>query len=310
MAGGTACAARIGGGVQCWNTADGLTAPETATGLVDVRQLATNDAWVCALGGDGSVSCWGHDGRTGFGPTPVPRVNNVIGINVGTFVDSHACAILGDGTVQCWDFPNPVPGPLAGITGAVEFSSGTGDHMCALERDGSVACWGNNQGGQLGSGDTLEHADPVIVTGLARVKALAVSESHTGALLDDGSVVCWGVCGSAIALEPAAVPNLHGTVDLGSGTDFNNCVRTIDGHARCACLGVTEAFVGVSNCDFAFLPVPDLDQVTYVTEGAFGVACAARADSSVWCWSPMFPDGQPSSSNLPLGEPVRIPLTL
>src|SRR5215467_9587668 len=127
MAGGTACAARIGGGVQCWNTADGLTAPETATGLVDVRQLATNDAWVGALGGDGSVSCWGHDGRTGFGPTPVPRVNNVIGINVGTFVDSHACAILGDGTVQCWDFPNPVPGPLAGITGAVEFSSGTGD---------------------------------------------------------------------------------------------------------------------------------------------------------------------------------------
>src|SRR6185295_4005862 len=40
-------------------------------------------------------------------------------------------------------------------------------HTCARKTDGTLWCWGNNQFGQLGSGDTVAAAGPVEVTALA-----------------------------------------------------------------------------------------------------------------------------------------------
>jgi alpha-tubulin suppressor-like RCC1 family protein len=49
--------------------------------------------------------------------------------------------------------------------GAVSVAAGNG-HSCALLEDGQVNCWGNNDHGQLGTGDWANKLIPTPVTGL------------------------------------------------------------------------------------------------------------------------------------------------
>ena len=66
--------------------------------------------------------------------------------------------------------------------------------MCA---DGSVAAWGNNNYGQLGTGDTLTCRVPVLVKPIGalagkHVVAVAAAAYGSFALCDDGSLAAWG----------------------------------------------------------------------------------------------------------------------
>jgi alpha-tubulin suppressor-like RCC1 family protein len=58
--------------------------------------------------------------------------------------------------------------------------------------NGQVACFGQNNDGQLGTGDTVSSAFPVTVDGLPPAKSLAAGERHTCAVLADGRLACWG----------------------------------------------------------------------------------------------------------------------
>ena len=59
-----------------------------------------------------------------------------------------------------------MPVPVSELDGssldtAVSLLSGGNAHTCALLEDGTVWCWGNNESGQLGSGDNTNTNTPV-----------------------------------------------------------------------------------------------------------------------------------------------------
>jgi alpha-tubulin suppressor-like RCC1 family protein len=116
----------------------------------------------CALGGDGSIDCWGYNG---YGQ-------------------------LGDGTTT--DSMTPVT--VSGITDATDVAGGD-IHNCALVADQTIRCWGYNGYGQLGNGTGADSATPVSVIGITNAVAISGGWRHTCAVLDDGTVRCWGYNG-------------------------------------------------------------------------------------------------------------------
>lgn len=111
---------------------------------------------------------------------------------------------LGD-TTNRGDSAATVPSkldPIALGTGrkAVAISA-RGASVCAVLDNGELKCWGNNQKGQLGTGDTKALGDgpeemgdklKAVSLGGSKVVAVSAADSHTCALLDGGGVKCWG----------------------------------------------------------------------------------------------------------------------
>lgn len=66
-------------------------------------------------------------------------------------------------------------------------------HSVALMQDGSIYTWGQNNKGQLGVGDRIDHYEPVAVSTIADVKQIKVGEGFSIALTQSGEVYSWGV---------------------------------------------------------------------------------------------------------------------
>jgi len=228
------CALLTNHTVECWgwNNQGQLgynTAPVQVKGiggvgtLSDVVQISAGGARTCALLTDGTVECWGSNGRGQLGDgtridslTPV-QVKDAAGVGVllnATQVSTgglRTCALLADRTVQCWgagwlgdgttiDSTIPVPvvgyegiGPLSNVT---QISTGV-SHTCALLTDGTVECWGGNLFGALGNVGSSSPT-PVQVTGvggsglLSDAIQISTGDDDTCALRSDNTVVCWG----------------------------------------------------------------------------------------------------------------------
>lgn len=162
---GLLCCAPISRADQSGSAARGLQA-----GLLDV-----GGEHACAVLGDGSVRCWGHNnaGQLGYGDT----------------------SDIGDN-----ELPSAA-GPVKLGPGRTARAIATGtDHTCALLDDGTVRCWGRNNAGQLGQGNTSDIGDnetpdtvPPVQLGPGR-KAVAITAGNSiaCALLDDATVRCWG----------------------------------------------------------------------------------------------------------------------
>ena len=138
------------------------------------RAITAGAVHTCAILDDGSLRCWGFNGkgRLGLGTTATvgddERAGQVLPVDLGA---GHTATAVDAGE----------------------------QHTCALLDDGSVRCWGSAASGQLGSGDTRTigdnespgSVDPVDLGG-ARAMAISAGQAHTCARLDDGSVRCWG----------------------------------------------------------------------------------------------------------------------
>jgi len=210
---------------------------EPGGGQVDVTAVSAGAAYTCAVAG-GDVWCWGANtyGQAGRepgvsqGPAKVLEPEkvaaldryNVIDISAagldvsGGYLGGHTCALTADGDVWCWganysgqigngDEGSPVSTPvkveileLGGGQVDVTAVSAGGSHTCALA-GGDVWCWGNNDYGQVRTGDEGSLVlTPVKVEilelggGQVDVTAVSAGGSHTCALAG-GDVWCWGI---------------------------------------------------------------------------------------------------------------------
>lgn len=205
-----------------------------------VRAVSPGSSHACALLDNGQVKCWGDNavGQLGLGDErargndPGEMGDNLPAVDLGAgrtavsvlaSLDS-SCAVLDNGVLKCWgynragrlgtgtniDYYGRHPGEMGDALPAVNLGTGRTAkalaggvlHTCALLDDETVKCWGNNTGGELGQGDTVQRGRlatqmgdnlrPVDLGAGRRVRGLAVDRDSSCALLDDGRVKCWG----------------------------------------------------------------------------------------------------------------------
>ncbi|MEZ5184760.1 MAG: fibronectin type III domain-containing protein [Candidatus Nanopelagicales bacterium] len=260
-----ACAILQDGSVTCAGNGDqgqlgmgsvGYRDEPVTVPLGPATAITAGEAHTCALV-DGRAYCWGNGSygqlgdpakRSSLVPIPV----SVTGVLAGKTLVSitaggyHTCAIDTGGKAYCWGRNQegqlgnggggsafePVavtdPGkPLAGISAGSE-------HTCAVATDGSGFCWGNNQAGQLGTGDAVDSSVPVGVTGGHHFTAISAGRRATCGIAD-GVALCWGSnawaqlgTGDMIPrLAPTAVTGLAGlTMHLVSAGVSHACAAT------------------------------------------------------------------------------------
>jgi alpha-tubulin suppressor-like RCC1 family protein len=189
----------------------------------------------------------------------------------------HACAVVNS-KLYCWgqssDGELGLPlgediGPRVISVSSPRAPAAGRAHSCVLDNTGRVYCFGDNQFGQLGSGDPEpQNATPSLVTLPAPAVALASSFDHNCALLSDASLWCWGA-------------NREGQLGLGDthpGADHFEPVR-----------------VGTQH------------DWTFVSTGQ-GHSCGIRAPGSLYCWgrNTGFQIGQGSSEPQQYRSPQRV----
>ncbi len=99
----------------------------------------------------------------------------------------------------------------------------------ALLATGEVESWGENESGQLGTGDTSERTVPVAVKRLKNVKSVSAGADHSLALLSNGTVMAWGnnelgqlgTGNTKSSNVPVAVKGLSGVTAVAAGGNFS-----------------------------------------------------------------------------------------
>jgi alpha-tubulin suppressor-like RCC1 family protein len=269
------------------------TAPR-AIGNFDVARVGAGGPHTCALKANGKVACFGH---SAFNELGRPNAEDPL-CTAPFFYDyqataNHQCA----GTLVEVMF-----GALAKTTSVVSGEI----HSCALA-DGKVQCWGAGGSGQLGrpgAGAAELNAqivvtDPLLLTALDGVTALANDGAkHTCALRSNG-VVCWGLNDvGQLGADPVANPlrgfagppitGTAGALSIGVAERVTCAVRA---DATVACWGADLAALADGGVGSSFVPVAVkgplgvgvLNTVVAVAPGSRH-ACARKNDGSVWCW--------------------------
>jgi len=298
-----------------------------------VIQVTAGEWHSCAITNDGGAYCWGYnrDGQLGNGNTdsstkPVAVFasdalagKSVIQVTAGGL---HTCATTTDGGAYCWGYndkgelgtgkyPNPTwplsildTGALAGKV-VTEVSTAM-YHGCAVTSEGRAYCWGNNDYGQLGSGNTVSSPEPVAVlsSGVLAgkfVTHIATGEFHTCAVADDGGAYCWGVNDDGelgngntnSSTKPVAVfasGALAGksVIQVTAG-QYHTCAVTSGGTAYCwGWNGQGE--LGNGNTNSSTKPVAVLSSgalagksVVKISSG-YEHTCAVTDDGGAFCW--------------------------
>jgi alpha-tubulin suppressor-like RCC1 family protein len=187
------CALLQDGSVKCWGWQRGFEdapvkpdEPVTTVylpGGLSARELGAGGAHTCAALSDGTVRCWAVTDHA-FEPVDVmPAVmfqgtDEVARLGVA---GGRGCALFAGGSVECWTIPEDGSAMRAERLDlgrrALEMSVAGGRtryHGCALLDDNSVKCWGQNDQGQLGTGDDVER------TGIGGTPLVAVDLGSQG----------------------------------------------------------------------------------------------------------------------------------
>jgi len=158
-----------------------MTAPASTYAYGVSGVLSAGDEHTCAVRDDGSIVCWGANGKN---QSEAP-VGKFVQVSAG---DEHTCALESTGKILCWGDGEDEPyRPLTGDF--VQVNVGGVHSVCGIKTDGTLAC----------SGAFIERPP----TG--RFTQVSVEGVFACAVRDDGILKCWGM-------------NLLGKTDAPTGT--------------------------------------------------------------------------------------------
>ncbi|MCA9708627.1 MAG: hypothetical protein KDK70_22455 [Myxococcales bacterium] len=203
---GFVCARFDDGRVSCQGLGKTILPPSLVGTVVHAGaiDLTAGASHACAVLATGEVECWGDDtyGQRG---TPSSTGGYAIALSgsaqrVVAGAD-HSCALLEGGTVECWgrNDENQLGHTDSGVgkvplgDAALQIVAGA-EHSCAVTSlDQDLYCWGNDDLGQLGSGETINHLRRVDLDGLSTKTVFSSPSAWTTfAVLDDEGLRGWG----------------------------------------------------------------------------------------------------------------------
>jgi len=191
-----------------------------------------------------------------------------------------------------WDYQLAFPAP---DDAKIVETSTNWRHSLARTSDGQVYAWGANLAGALGSGETEDRLlDPVLVSGLSDVVALAAGEDRSFAVTDAGEVYAWGLdypggglgLGSGDAFDtptPTKIPGLSNIVSIESAGD-NTFAVTADGEVYAWGFN-SQGALGLGHEDMQSEPtkVPGLRDVAQIASGGHFTFAVTRG-GEVYAW--------------------------
>jgi len=292
-----------------WNDSPTPTKVESIT---DAVEIAIGGNHSCARLADGSVSCWGRNDVGQLGDdTFVDRrsvARKVIGVTGATQISlgrRRTCA-LGAGKVSCWGehtvvaadnidvvrrTPTETPDPAGVLAGVLEIAAGA-RHTCAITATSTAVCWGDNDAGELGTGNTMDSGAPSAVMQLMNVEHITASVDF-GCALSNKSVLCWGLDSSGQlgngsaptnTTLPQAVTRLSAR-KIAAGS-FHSCAITSPGDSV-ACWGSGDlGQLGDGSYSGKAEPVDvvGLSEVMDIAAGGGHTCAVVGADHHVTCW--------------------------
>lgn len=192
-------------------------------------------AYNLAVRSDGSLWDWGVRFGELYSGRPSP-VSGFADVTAAVPALLRSLVLKQDGTVWELRTSDSKVSQVSGLADVVAIAAlgcpwedpGSGcSYSLALKRDGTVWAWGANMGGELGDGTKISRKEPVQVTGLSDVVAIAlcaypsmfVGSTHSIALKRDGTVWEWpvGVAYADRSPAPAQVAGLSGIIAIAHG---------------------------------------------------------------------------------------------
>jgi len=163
--------------------------PTTATATVIGLSQAVSTIDTIAFDPEGRLLGSGHD-RSVFMLFEIDKATGVVS-NVRQ-LNGNSSQGLGF-SFACGDSGTLPPGSPQWI-----LVTSSVDHACALDSGGKAYCWGQNNAGQLGVGDAVDHDVPTPVSPPSGSSAplsfatISAGQTHNCGIATGGSTYCWG----------------------------------------------------------------------------------------------------------------------
>ena len=257
-AGDLVCGVLELGQLRCWRGWSELPASKLPAG--SFAQVDVSLDRVCALGVNGSVSCWSDQSHPWMRKGPFKMVAT------GAY---GTCAIRMDDTVACWDrvrsdlwkrashleFRSGRKGVLAALTppDGLQFVSGGEDGYCGLRGDGTPTCWG------LYGQRLMVNIPKVPMT------TLSVAYRYACGLTKGGRELCWGDFD-----QPASRRGNGPYKEVATASEVR-CLISDSGQLHCL------------SRERRSLPKPERDSFVSVSVGDWGI-CAVTESGEARCW--------------------------
>jgi hypothetical protein len=280
-----------------------------------------NDGINNALGikTDGTLWAWGNIAGTGAGVTgrssPVTPQGGGLWVNAASG-SSCGAGIKTDGTLWAWG--NNPTGEVGDGTTTQRLSpvtvAGGGSNwkqvsllernVAAIKTDGTLWTWGNNNTGQLGSGNTVYRSSPNTVAGGGTTwKQVNSGQLHMAAVKTDGTLWTWGrnFLGSlgdgttTYRSSPITVAGGGTTWKSASAGYFNSAGIKTDGTLW---VWGANPVVGAASRSSPVTTAGGGTNWKQVDVCGYAIAAAVKTDGSLWVW------GQGNQGQLGLGDTV------
>lgn len=188
------CGTQSDGTLWCWgvnssgaigtgDTSSGHTTPTKVTGT-GWRSVVTGWESSCGIKTDNTMWCWGGNtmAQLGRGGKSNAETTPALVSGAANWRSAHAgyyfyCGVKNDDTLWCWGqnengqlgrgSTSNFESTIVQVAGGAVWSTvgGGNEHACAIRTDATLWCWGENEFGQLATGNITDKTTPTQVTG-------------------------------------------------------------------------------------------------------------------------------------------------